>query len=126
MEMSQKIYNYRLCRGRRIIESAFGTIVKKWAVFKSSLAFKWETIKKIIEYCIYVHNFLITNELNLPLNERRYLDAINEDDEIGDGEKNIQNNHMEAERFRTTLRLYFVSPEGRMRNQELYANRRYR
>ena len=61
----EKVFNYRLSRARRIIECAFGTLTKKWRVLESPLAWKVENSETIVMALICMHNFIITNELEM-------------------------------------------------------------
>ena len=57
---SQKIYNYRLSRARRLIESAFGVLVKKWGILRRKIGQKLETVDDIVLSLVCLHNFLKT------------------------------------------------------------------
>ena len=85
------------------------------------MSFKYITIKIIILCCIYLYNFLITNEINMSPPARLYVK--NEFPELNDAPNN------DAPRQRTVqllsqLALYFLSADRRIQHQEIYANRR--
>ena len=58
MELSKKIYNYRLSRGRRIVESAFGIMAARWRVFQTKIAVLPETTVEIIKAATVLHNYM--------------------------------------------------------------------
>ena len=119
----EKVFNYRLSRARRIIECAFGTLTKKWRVLESPLAWKVEHSETIVMALICMHNFIITNELEMNPNQRQYLD--DDEDETDNDENNIDNdyeiNENGATGTRNILADYFVSPAGQVPWQWRYA-----
>ncbi|XP_022181356.1 putative nuclease HARBI1 [Myzus persicae] len=63
LTLSEKIFNYRLSRARRIVENAFGILVGKFRVFEKPIACDVSTVDKIILACCALHNWLrITNK----------------------------------------------------------------
>lgn len=67
LSVDQKIFNYRLSRARRMIESTFGILVSQWRIFRKPIIANVENVHKIIEACVCLHNFI--------------RDAVNADDE---------------------------------------------
>ncbi|XP_023216064.1 protein ANTAGONIST OF LIKE HETEROCHROMATIN PROTEIN 1-like [Centruroides sculpturatus] len=56
---SQRVYNYRLCRARRVVENAFGILSSRFRIFKRPLTYsEGNTTKMVLAACI-LHNFLI-------------------------------------------------------------------
>lgn len=72
---AHKVFNCRLSRARRIVECAFGTMGDKWRIFLSPLAFNLQTSEIIIMAVVALHNYIITTEMDLPRNHRRYYMA---------------------------------------------------
>lgn len=110
MRFYEKIFNYRLSRARRQIECAFGTLVSKWQILQQPLNFYLEHSESIVMSLACLHNFIITSELRLPPQDRRYMDeelADEQDEEDEDDDYNEQ-----AMNIRSRLCQYFVSPEG--------------
>lgn len=54
----KKIFNYRLSRARRYIESASGILTNKWRIFHRPLDVKVENAENIIRACCTLHNFV--------------------------------------------------------------------
>jgi len=61
LSMRQLIFNYRLSRARRVIESAFGILVARFRIFKTDIAVSVQRIKILTKVCCCLHN-LLTNQ----------------------------------------------------------------
>ena len=57
-EKYKKIYNYRLCRARRLIECAFGILANKWRILRRELNVNVDFAEAIIKACCILHNFV--------------------------------------------------------------------
>ena len=58
MEHHERIFNYRLCRARRLEENAFGILVHKFRVLLRTLNQRSETCRKIITTCVILNNLI--------------------------------------------------------------------
>lgn len=54
----EKIYNYRLCRARRIVENAFGILVSRFQIFKRPIALSPEKTIKLTKAACALHNWI--------------------------------------------------------------------
>lgn len=52
------MFNYRLCRARRVTENAFGILTQIFRVFYSPIALNPKTCDKLIMVCCCLHNLL--------------------------------------------------------------------
>lgn len=52
----QRIFNYRLCHARRIVENAFGIMTQVFQVFKKPLTLQVDTVIPVILACVTLHN----------------------------------------------------------------------
>lgn len=57
----QRIFNYRLCRARRIIENVFGILSAVFRVLRTEMQVTPEKATSIVLAAIYIHNFLRNN-----------------------------------------------------------------
>ncbi|XP_018370991.1 PREDICTED: uncharacterized protein LOC108766295 [Trachymyrmex cornetzi] len=78
LDLSKKVFNYRLSRARRVVESAFGILAERWRIYRRPIISSVANAKKIVQATVVLHNFIINNEEQLQL-PRRYVN-INEGD----------------------------------------------
>ena len=60
-----KVYNYRHCRARRLVESAFGILAKKFRVYSQNLQVNPAHADIIVLATTCLHNFLREDDENL-------------------------------------------------------------
>lgn len=58
----KRIFNYRLCRARRVVENVFGILCVVFRVFRKPIPLKPEKCELIVMACLYMHNFLRRNK----------------------------------------------------------------
>ncbi|KAJ8926722.1 hypothetical protein NQ314_020838 [Rhamnusium bicolor] len=54
----KRIYNYRISRGRRSVECAFGMMVSKFRVLETPISCKIDNVDVIIKALCVLHNFV--------------------------------------------------------------------
>ncbi|KAH7708069.1 nuclease HARBI1-like protein [Aphelenchoides avenae] len=57
--LRKRVYNYRLCRARRVIENVFGIMAAKWRILLGTIATSPELADDIVEAICCLHNFII-------------------------------------------------------------------
>ena len=122
MTDEQRICNYRISRGRRVVENALGILANRFRCLLGTLEQKVETVRHLVETAVVLHNLL----------RQRVVMAANEVDHE-DEEHNIipgawrhgprwedvpqppaRGNRatVDARRQREHLKDYFLSPVG--------------
>lgn len=54
----QMIFNYRLSRGQRVVENAFGILDSKFRIFHTTIAIWPDKVDHIVMICVVLHNLL--------------------------------------------------------------------
>lgn len=62
----RRIFNYRLSRGRKIVECAFGMLVSKFRVFETPISCSVTKVIRIVKAACVLHNFIKINEKGNP------------------------------------------------------------
>ncbi|XP_073404157.1 uncharacterized protein [Dendrobates tinctorius] len=62
LDHPKKIFNYRLTRGRRTVECAFGILVSRWRILSTAINLKMETVDEVVKACVVLHNFVMAKE----------------------------------------------------------------
>lgn len=62
LDDKKRIFNYRLSRGRKSIECAFGMLVSKFRIFETPIACGQNTVDNIIKAACILHNFIRSTE----------------------------------------------------------------
>lgn len=79
LDLRKKVFNYRLSRARRVVENAFGLLASRWRIYRKPINTSLATAIKIIQATTAVHNFIIQNELAVPISKRMYSRNNGED-----------------------------------------------
>lgn len=80
LDLKKKVFNYRVNRARKVVESAFGILVARWRIFKRPINTDVSRAEKLVLATICLHNFIIIREIQKPSQQRCYL-QYNEYDE---------------------------------------------
>lgn len=79
----EKIYNYRICRARMIVECAFGKLVARFMIFYRPIETSLETTDKVVKASCALHNFLTKETCNVPREDEIYEQVINPLESMG-------------------------------------------
>ena len=130
---SQKVYNYRLSRARRMIENAFGILVARWRIFRAPMNADIENCELYIKAAFVLHNYLRNHIYEKDSTPRLYIphdfvDSDNLDGSVApgswrreiDGSTGVTdvgrfgaNMHAtDVAHIRDKFATYFVSPGG--------------
>jgi hypothetical protein len=119
----QRIYNYRISRGRRVVENAFGILAQRFQVLLSTMQLAPESVRDVIEACVCLHNLMRErygaqnlgpdvdhedDQHNLIPGEWRQHANMHEVDQVVGPNRDA----VDGKRQRELLRLYYNSPAG--------------
>ncbi|XP_043475018.1 uncharacterized protein LOC122510608 [Leptopilina heterotoma] len=121
LNIKKKIFNYRLSRARRMVESAFGIFAARWRIFRKDIIGSTKLVRNIIQATTCLHNWIITESLNNPENKCQYTHLSRVDRQSVNALQNIprQNanqplHNTDAQTVRNNFAEYFMSPEGEL------------
>lgn len=61
----KNVFNYRLSHARRMIENTFGIIASQWRILRKPIIAKIETVEKIVQAIVCLHNWLRKQDINI-------------------------------------------------------------
>lgn len=108
-DRSEHIYNYRLSRARRMVESTFGLMAAKFRLLRSTIELSEKNAKLCTLAICVLHNWLLTINPNV---NRTSLNVTNVSDNPSTQISSEQNATNDAKNVRERFKNYFVSPEG--------------
>lgn len=121
----QRVFNYRLSRGRRVIENTFGILTSKFQIFHRSIKMLPEGVQRVIAACVVLHNMCrdkcgkqympegsvdreVRNEVT-PGAWRHHATPLESIPPIAG-----RNTYKRAKMLRDRMADYFVTPEGEL------------
>lgn len=116
MSEEKRIFNYRLSRARRNVESAFGILSNKWEIFHKPMNVNLDLAKFIIKTCCCLHNYVRSRDgFNIE-------DAMSVEfaDTKGMNNTSIAWPNLQSTRIRNLLTNYIVSDVGSVSWQREY------
>lgn len=123
LSRKQRVYNYRLCRCRRIIENTFGIMCAKFQIFHRSIRMMPLGVERVICACTVLHN-LMRVECGKTYMPADALDQEEEGHEIPGAWRQVvpamesirpltgRNTYARAKAVRDSLANHFVTREG--------------
>lgn len=84
LSATERIFNYRLSRGRRCIENTFGVLSARFRVFRSPIALDAAKTRKITLATCALHNFLLTKNRSAYA-PNNYVDHYSNDGSLIEG-----------------------------------------
>ena len=128
MSLDNAVFNYRISRGRRVVENAFGIMANRWRILLTTMMQTPDTCRLITEVCVILHNLM---RLRHPGQQNILLDQEAENYDLIPGEWRRDANMLEVDQLtapnmdtmagkkqREYLKLYFGSPAGQVHWQE--------
>lgn len=143
LNQKQRIFNYRLSRGRRVIENAFGILCTRWRIMWAKINAFPETVDIIVSAAVALHNFAMQTQVNeendFVYAPNGYTDWYNDNgelvlgawrEEIPDEWRDLEPDNSRglssyAIQVRNILADYFLSPAGELPWQYDYADFTY-
>ena len=83
MENTERIFNYRLSRARRVVENAFGILAHRFRCMLTTMQQDPETVTSIVLACVCLHNLL---RIRKPKEGRSLADQEDDDHNIIPGD----------------------------------------
>jgi len=56
LKRAERIYNYRISKGRRVVENAFGIVAQRWQVLLTTMQPRPSIVRDIV--CVCLHNLM--------------------------------------------------------------------
>jgi len=62
LTVEKRIFNYRMSRGRMVVENAFGVLSARWRIYHTAINADLELTRLIIQTTVILHNLLISKK----------------------------------------------------------------
>lgn len=125
---SKRVFNYRVCRGRRVVENVFGQLTHKFKIFHRPIQLNPGKATSVTLACIYLFNYIKRtaatqqNEYDTENNQgevypgewRRHLENESSLDNMSGEDNQTSDATVTAEDTRVELTHYFLSKVGRL------------
>ena len=123
LNLAERVYNYRVSRGRLVVENAFGIMCSKFRILRQTINMHPDNAEKVILACVVLHNYL-RRKCGQRYMATPVMDGEDDDHLIIPGEWRTRpqppclqadpahNMRREAKEMRQKLMEYFMGPEG--------------
>lgn len=114
LSKDERVFNYRLSRSRRCIESAFGIMSARIRVMRAPIHLDAAKTRKITLACCALHNFLMTHQIELYA-PNEFTDQGNENgSSMFTLESVVTDVKADANKVREEFKQYFMSKDGQL------------
>lgn len=126
----RRLFNYRLYRGRRIVENAFGILSQTWRVYQRRLQVSPDTADSIVKATCILSNYLRGMDRHISAEAEVAGEAGDAEGAVDVGRlgpmRMLRGNRASAEalRYRDAFKEYFTSPAGQIHWQNDHVLRR--
>lgn len=110
--LDERIFNYRLSRARRMVESSFGIMATRFRLLRTTIELNEKNIKLCSLAICALHNFLLSVDKNSYLLSNRETRQVENDQRGNESEFQTTNNEHDGKQIREIFKNYFVSPVG--------------
>ena len=109
MDLKERFFNYRISRGRRMVENAFGIPMSHFRIFQSPLQQEPPMVNRVVMACLILHNLL---RIRYPTAQREDFQGQGQRPIVLEGNNipyDVGNAIGAAKRQRHILREYFMN-----------------
>lgn len=110
-DSEKKIFNYRLSRARRLVESSFGILQQKFEIFQKRIRMQPKFLDMMILACTCLHNYTLGDfgSEDVALSNNNILQNYSFDSQDMDI---TGNQNLDAMNIRENFKTYFISEHG--------------
>ena len=107
---SERIFNYRLSRARRVVENAFGILSNRFRIFLKEMHISTNTVKSITYASCILHNYLKANHPDYV--SRKLPESLLNMTKSGNNAPTAKNCQNKFKQNRESLKTYFMNEGG--------------